>query len=363
MTNGILSSWQFYTLADAYAPRPPLEYVVDGIFLRSSLNVVFGAPGTLKSMLIADVCACVASGTPWLSGLLDTGRNVKTTQCNVLWIDFDNGKRRTHERLDAIGKAYKLPESTPIIYTSMVMPWLDVSRTDMVLGIIDILTDMSIGLLVIDNLGVVSGNTDENTIEMIRVMGNLRLIAERTNACVIVIHHQRKMLGSKDGSRNGDSLRGHSSIEASLDLALRVLREEHSDSIIVQATKARGMDIKPFGALFYYEHKPGTVELEVARFYGLDENAGASDKAIIDAVFEALEGAPTGTLKQSEIVKKVKEEVEDVGQNRIRAMLARMEANKDIISKTSSGKSHAKLYSMPPVPTQASMPFDDDAGP
>jgi len=355
MTTGILT-WPIYTLVDAYAPRPPLHFAVDGIFMRPSLNVVYGAPGSLKSMLMADVCMCIAMGEPWLTGLVNTGQNIKTTQCNVLWIDFDNGKRRTDERLDAIGKAYRAPETAPLFYSSMAMPWLDLTKTAMTMDLIDLMKNMGIGFVVMDNLGVISGDSDENTIEMIRVMGNLRLLAERTGASVTVIHHQRKMQGSKGDSRKGDSLRGHSSIEASLDLALQVEREANSESVTVRATKARGMDVKPFGALFVYTQMQGSTELDTARFYGLDAVAVASDKAIIDTICESIEDSPSGSLKQTEIIKAVKEEIEGVGQNRIRAILARMEACGEIVCSTSAGKSHAKVYSLP-GPAQSRMPI------
>ncbi len=350
MTNSL--TWPIYTLVDAYAPRPPLQFSVCGIFMRPSLNVIYGAPGSLKSMLMADVCMCVALGEPWLAGLTNTAQNIPTIKCNVMWIDFDNGKRRTDERFDAIGKAFGAASTTPLYYASMALPWLDLTKTGMTMDLIDMLKSMDIGFVVMDNLGVISGNADENTVEMIQVMGNLRLIAERTQAAVTVIHHQRKMQGRKSDARQGDALRGHSSIEASLDLALQVEREANSESVIVRATKARGADVKPFGALFIYDQKPGTHELETARFYGLDSAVAASDKAIVDAILEAIEGAPNGSMKQSEIVKAVKEEVEDVGQNRIRAILAKMESNGEIVCSTSSGKSHAKLYSLPQTPTQ-----------
>ncbi len=355
-TNPPNLNWPIHTLVDAYTPRPPLRFSVDGIFMMPSLNVVYGAPGSLKSMLMADVCMCVALANPWLTGLLDTGQNIRTIQNNVMWIDFDNGKRRTDERFDAIGKAYKAPPTTPLFYTSMALPWLDLTKTGMTMDLIDLLKTLDIGFVVMDNLGVISGNADENTVEMIQVMGNLRLVAERTGATVTVIHHQRKMQGKRGDGRQGDSLRGHSSIEASLDLALQVEREANAESVTVRATKARGCDVKPFGALFIYEHKRGSTELETARFYGLEATVAASDKAIIDAIVEAIEGSPNGYLKQSEIVKAVKEDIDDVGQNRIRAILAKMESNGEVICSTSTGKSHAKHYSMPtPGPTQAKM--------
>jgi hypothetical protein len=304
-------------------------------------------------MLMADVCMCVSLGAPWLTGLLDSAEHIKTFQSNVMWIDFDNGKRRTDERFDAIGKAYKADACTPFYYTSMALPWLDLTKTGMTMDLIQLLADMNVKFVVLDNLGVMSGNADENTVEMIQVMGNLRLLAERSGAAVTVIHHQRKMQGARTSARQGDALRGHSCIEASLDLALQVDRESNAESVTIRATKARGADVKPFGAMFSYEQKSDSSELDTARFYGLEITVSTSDKDVYETIIEAIEDSPSGTMKQTEIVKAVKENLEEVGVNRIRSMLVKMEADNEVVCTISSGKSHAKLYSLPVCqPTQ-----------
>jgi hypothetical protein len=215
---------------------------------------------------------------------------------------------------------------------------------------------MGVKFVVIDNLGVVSGNSDENTVEMIQVMGNLRLLAERTGASVTVIHHQRKMQGKGMIGRQGDALRGHSCIEASLDLALQVEREANAESIIVRATKARGADVKPFGAMFAFRARPNSSELETAYFRGLEITVSTSDKAIGDAITDAIEDSPSKSLKQTEIIKAVKDILEEVGQNRIRAVIAGMEARNELVVTISSTKSHAKIYSLPNTqPTQGTI--------
>lgn len=123
--------WQAYTLADAYQPRPPIEYVIQTILPRASLSCVYGAPGSLKSMILADMAVCVASGQMWLKALPgEAFTGFKTTQAPVMWIDFDNGKRRTDERFDALGKSRSLPDTTPLTYFSIPSPWLDASNQD-----------------------------------------------------------------------------------------------------------------------------------------------------------------------------------------------------------------------------------------
>lgn len=62
---------QLRTVNDAYTERESLTYIVDGLIEQGSLNIVYGAPGCLKTMLLIDMAVCVASGQPWLESLQD----------------------------------------------------------------------------------------------------------------------------------------------------------------------------------------------------------------------------------------------------------------------------------------------------
>jgi hypothetical protein len=115
--------WTLFTLADAHQPRPPLIYVVDGLFPLPSLSIVYGGPGTIKSLLLADLAVCVAAGLPWLPPLPHAlGRAKRTHQGGVLWCDFDKEPRTTHERLEALGRARDFVPDIPLSYVSMPSP-------------------------------------------------------------------------------------------------------------------------------------------------------------------------------------------------------------------------------------------------
>ena len=343
----ILSTdWPIYTLADAYAPRDPLTYIVADLFSLPSLSIVYGAPGCLKSLLMADCALCVAAGIPWLESLPDSGEITarQTVQVPVLWVDFDNGRRRTDERIEALGRARNLEaDAVPFSYACMPTPWLDASDPDSIDSLIGRVNVMSPGLVVVDNLGVVSGSADENSAEMVHVLANFRRLAEETGAAVVVIHHQRKATGFK--SRAGETLRGHSSIEAALDLALLVQREEHAGVVEVKSTKTRGVDVLPFGALFAFEHKEGTTELGRARFWGVKVEDKSSDAAIAGEVLAAVGDEP-GINKES-LIGAVKAALPEVGVNRIRSRIDAL-ASADDLSVAKGGKTgRARCYSLP----------------
>ena len=155
----------------------------------------------------------------------------------------------------------------------------------------------------------------------------------------MLIHHQRK--GNGAGGRAGDTLRGHSSIEASLDLALLIERENLSDTISIKSTKARGVDILPFSAVFTYENDQAG-ELHTAKFFGIAAEDMASNHAIQREIKDALTGS---RLNKSELVKAVKEVMKDIGVNRIRDLIDRMETTGDV--RVTTGPRTERFYSLP----------------
>jgi hypothetical protein len=334
--------WQVFTLTDAYQERPPVEYIAQGLFALPSLNVGYGAPGTLKSFVLADLAISVAAGVDWLPPAAwingNQARGIPTRQCPVMWLDFDNGRRRTHDRFAALARSRNLPEDTPFYYYSMPSPWLDggnkASMGDLELRMIE----RGIKLLFVDNLGVISGDADENSGDMVDVMSQFRQLAENTGAAIVLIHHQRKNTGTL--GRAGESLRGHSSIEAALDLALLVEREELSDTINIKATKVRGDDVLPFSAVFTFSHRPDG-ELDQAQFFGIAAEDNRSGAAIEREIMVSLLNT---SLNKTDLTRAVKETLKDVGVNRIRDMIDRLAATGKLY--IANGKNNTeKIYS------------------
>lgn len=283
-----MPQWNLFTLKDAYIPRPPVEYLIENVFELPSLCIVYGSPGMFKSFILADMAICIAMGKEWLypdpNSIGKSAKPKGVTPATVLWIDFDNGKRRTHERFDMLGKGHNAPDSIPLFYASMENPPLTLSDPGSIIYLTALIQSIGARLIVIDNLGTVSGpKVDENSADMIQIMFNLRTVIENTCATIIVIHHQRKSNGFK--TRDGESLRGHSSIESALDLALQVEREPGSKEIRIKSTKSRGIDVKPFGATFYHAD---TLQGEVAQFFGVFLEDTSSEDAIRQTIMDVV---------------------------------------------------------------------------
>jgi len=286
--------WEIFTLTDAYQERDPLKYIIGGLFTLPSLSIVYGSPGTLKSMFLVDAMAHVAGGIPWL------GREV--IQSPALWIDFDNGRRRTHERIASVSRYLKLQENDPLYYVSMPNPPLDAGDTASIDALGDRITAKGIRFMVIDNLGLISPRSDENSDSMVKVMGNLRMLSEKTGCAIVIIHHQRK---SKDGKSRpiGESLRGHSSIAGAIDLALLIKRGENSDSIEAHSTKTRDVEVYPFGAEYQFTHKGQTTELLTSTFVPCETEMDIANKELDDTIISIA--SESIAITQNALAKKV----------------------------------------------------------
>lgn len=334
-------TWNFFSLADAYLPRAPLQFLLSGLIAAGTLVILYGAPGTLKSLLLADMAICVAAGLPWLEPLPDqSGLARAVIQVPVMWADFDNGLRRTHERFEALGRARNVPADVPLYYVSMPAPWLDASSTDAIVDLGDRIMARDVKLVIIDNLGAIAGDADENSADMIRVMANLRWLTERTGAAVVVSHHQRKSTGFV--VRAGESLRGHSSIEAAIDLGLLIEREEHSNLLTIKSTKTRDTDVPPFGAQFAFEHRADSNELATARFWGMPIEDVTSDHAVRLAIIEAV--TDHHPLNGTKMVETVRAALPDVGVNRIRNLANDLVSEGRLVATT--GVRRSKLYDL-----------------
>lgn len=323
--------WQPYTMTDALAFNEPTEFAIAGLFELPSLSICYGYPGCFKTLLMTEAALCVAAGIPWLDPLPgQSGPSPRqTTLLPALWLDFDNGAKRMHRRLAALAREHYLdPDSLPFHYVCLPTPWLDGTDWGSMNALARFINAGSYGFVVVDNLGCISGGADENDAgEMATIFSHFRRVVEDTGAAVIVIHHERKATGG----RPGDALRGSTAIGAALDLGLRVDREPGSDLATMYSTKTRGADVLPFGALWTYTQKPGSLDLEGARFYGMPVDDTTSDHAIREAVLDivtTMPGINSGDL-QSELQQHL-----DAGRDRIRRVIRQLAAEGKLRTET-----------------------------
>ena len=306
--------FQFKQLAASLNPRPPTSYIVESLIARPSLVIIYGQPGCFKSFLASDMGLCIAAGISWLPTLYsDSGSCRNTIQTPVGWWDYDNGERRTEDRLEALVRGHSLTASAasiPFFYSSMSQPTLNAADPSHIRNLVAAINSRSngrpvLGANYIDNLGIISGGVDENSSDMIGVLAGLRHVVTATNATLQVLAHERKAEGL--AGRMGDRLRGHTSIRGAVDLLLHVERGTGADThrATIQSDKSRDIDVPPFSVEFHCSHRPDPTfpdrdsnDLDHAIFYAAPDEHAPLDQAILEAVkrhWETEHRAPNGS--------------------------------------------------------------------
>jgi len=288
--------WRVLGVEEMLRPTEPPSYLVDGLFRMPSLACLFGPPGDLKSMLAMDLMVSVASGQDWLPrGPVDApGQGYRVHRSPCLWFDADQGEARLRERFGAMLRTRNLENKQPPLSTiSLPSPPLDLGNAADAELLRQQMIALGTKLLVIDNLGVVSGGKDENTSAMVAVMASARYIAESTSSVVIVIHHSRKP-GGQTGDRLGDRIRGHSSIAASLDLALAI--EKDGDCVTLRAAKSRDEVIEPFKAVWHYSNRSDGALVRARFHYG---GVPVARRKAVDRAIEDIPDIVTEMERQS----------------------------------------------------------------
>lgn len=346
--------WRLLNAADLMQPPAPPVYLIDGMVRMPSLVTIYGAPGSLKSMILMDLAVCVAAGIPWLDPLPNrgTGGAYGIKQGPVLWLDCDNGQNRLQERFGALCRAHKVGKQAPLHAIPIPTPLFNAGDPLDPYLLTAQIDDLGARLCVIDNLGNISGGADENASEMVYIMAGLRGIAEQTGAAIFLIHHARK--GGSNGGREGDRLRGHSSIEASLDLALLIERE--SDTVTLQSTKTRDDPVRPFEAMWTYEQSASRALLE-GRFWHLRETTAKQPEyvTIAEGLSELIE--ETGGQPTQNVLREAIQQTFDCGDNTARRAISYAENHLLIVGeKQGAHRTAPKLY-------RAATPFDKASAP
>jgi hypothetical protein len=297
--------------------------------------MLFGHPGSLKTLLTLDLALCVAGGKSWLPGSPQNSdvRAFECTQTPVLIIDADNGQDRTAQRLVALSRGIGVDSDAPLrwICSPSNPPFVARDR-EAVQEVISAAKEFGAKLIVIDCLLSVSGGANENSSEMGPVMLGLRQIAEETGAAVIVIHHPTK---------DGKSMRGFGGIEGAIDLSLQVTRKQGEDTITIKPQKVRDQPIPSFSA--HFTHKSDQEgELIEGRFYGLSCSAGSQPSRGEEVAEWILTNMEDG-MNQTAIVNLVMEDL-DIGRPAALKAIKTLEESERLVTRNGH-KPNEKLYS------------------
>ncbi len=269
--------------AYALQPQPPIDYIVDDLITNSSVNVIYGEPGSKKTYTALSLAVCVANGKNWL--------DFKTRKNPVLIIDEESGEKRLSRRLGEAIRGEFCDSTSPIFYISLAGFKLD-DPNDPIL-IHALIEKTGARLVIIDALADIMDGDENDKKDVQPVFNALRKIAENTDSAILIIHHSNKAGG----------YRGSSAIKGSIDLMVQVTSENGSNLVNFNTEKNRDGDKTSWAAeaiwtedQFYLKpttrqvNEHGRAETHIINF--LTEN-GASyiDEMIASAELCSSQGA------------------------------------------------------------------------
>ena len=197
--------------------RPMLDglWLVDKLLGENSFSVLYGQPGSGKSMLALDLAMSIAVGCEWFGRKVRPGAVIYATGEGVVGV---------RHRLIAFKREYrkagKIPEDDVALalYPETVNLF---ESADDARGLIEASqalkyeTREPVVLIVIDTLADALAGGDENSgKDMGLLLKRVRRIQTETGAHVMLVHHT--------GKDSGSGARGHSSLKAKCDTMIKV---------------------------------------------------------------------------------------------------------------------------------------------
>lgn len=223
----------------AFDAPQPIEYLIEGLTPRESINVIVGDAGSGKTYAVLDMAVCVALGKQWLDH--------ETRQATVLIVDEESGERRLTRRLHEVLNGHLVKrEEAPQIFATCLQGF-DARNLDDINALQIAILQTGAGLVIIDALMEVTPGAEENSVkDMLPALHNLRRVAECTNSAFWIIHHNNK---------NG-GYRGTSAIKGKVDNMLMVEKPKGSKFMTFSAEKNRDVEERTFTALATWVSDP-----------------------------------------------------------------------------------------------------------
>ncbi len=225
-----------YSISSIFETQPEPEWVVKGLFMAGSLNLVVGDPGCKKTWSMLDLAAVVAS-----KGDRTIHEWLGFEVCNgpVIFLDAESGKSRLIHRLRQVTEGHGLGEHDLDLYFEVPANYYLTNAADLD-ELEDFIIEKGATMVVIDALIDVIGGVDENSSSEVQpIIQKLRLLADRTGAAFVIVHHNNK----------GGEYRGSSALKGGVDHMLKVESKDGNMVVSFSSDKARDMEPVKFQAL------------------------------------------------------------------------------------------------------------------
>lgn len=204
------------------------NWLVDGLIERGNLGLIFGNSASGKSLLVQDLCHCIATGRDF--------KGKPTQQGNVVYIAGE-GFSGLQKRFAALAAHYG--EQAQNLYLSeQPAAFMDIASASDVADAINEIGGAA--LVVIDTLHRNFGGGDENSAkDFAAFLANIDNFLKPTGAAILIIHHS--------GHDSKERSRGSSAIRSAMDIEYQVTKD--GDFVTLKNTKMK--DFSPPDPLMF----------------------------------------------------------------------------------------------------------------
>lgn len=245
-------------LSDVVAkPIPRPKWLVKDIWTQGGCGFISGAPKSYKSWMALDLAVSVATGSPWM--------NQETfkvhSESPVLYLQEEDDLRLVMERLATITES-KAPDrfwngqlevnidpdadpfaidwkgpSSPIPLGMHVQTGFIASDPGWQSWLDEVIEENQFALVIIDTLGTTAGDidTDSSGEMMNRLLKPLKVLAQKHNTAITVVHHNKKSAGQ---GRAGNDMLGSVALHAWVDCAIYA-RSKDIDGVVSVEREAK----------------------------------------------------------------------------------------------------------------------------
>lgn len=227
------SDYTIHWAEDCLTPPPAVEWIIEGLFAKETINCFFGEGGSKKTYSQLDQAICIAAGKDWL--------DFTTQQANVLFIDEECGEPRMRQRIYAALRGHGLGESIPFAFVSMMGLNLMTPRG---LGDLQrVVRDTEAGIVYIDALSDIMAGGDDSTAKDTQVVfKNLKQVVHESHVTLNLVHHTNRV----------GNFRGSSNIRNQVDTMIAVESKAKSPNMDFKSDKTRDSEPFEFSAVAHF---------------------------------------------------------------------------------------------------------------
>ena len=249
-----------FTFGGWTSPVTPVEYVVENLIVRGSVNMFVAHGNSIKTWTLLSMLSCVADGRPWLD-------RYQVKQGRVGILDYENGHHEVHRRLRVLQA-----DGSELGYS-----FGEASLTDPNLW--RAIAEFKLTVLGVDSLAAGSWGVDENSTQAHVPLQFAKVLGEKVGTATVFIHHARKGDGKSDRRLE---VRGASAIFAACDSVYTFSNEAGEGKALIQAIKTR------------HGQTPGAVSVQLSDASGMTWYEDETRQALVTGGGDPLDGLMGG---------------------------------------------------------------------